>query len=76
MSLNEPGAVPDRSPTRTGQRPRTPAGEGERRSLQGKVIFFEGGSGDSLPARPDELSEPRKNNFAKLGARAQRDSRA
>lgn len=31
---------------------------------------------DSLPAHPEEPSTPSENNFAKLGARTQRDSRA
>lgn len=51
-----------------------PAREGGR-SAQGKVVFFEGGSSDSLPARPDEPSAPSENNFAKLSARTRRDSR-
>lgn len=46
------------------------------RSAQGKVVFFGGGSGDSVPARPDKPLAPSEINFTKLGARTQRDSRA
>lgn len=53
----------------TGGPAHLPAGEGGR-SAQGKVVFFEGGSGDSFPARPDEPLAPSEDNFAKLGARA------